>query len=123
MVDSIGIDIVEVERVRRAIQRWGARFLNRVFTAEEIEYCNRRRNSCSSFALRFAAKEAVSKAVGLNRRNGLLWTDIAILNDSSGEPRVILRGKTKERVGDKRVLISLSDTRELAVAQAVLVGE
>lgn len=122
MVQAIGVDMVEVGKIRQAIRRWGDRFLRRVFTPEEITYCRQRRDEYPSFALRFAAKEAVLKAIGTDRRRrGIPWTDMIILNDASGKPKVILRNKAKQRVGEKRVLVSLSHTRELAIAQVVLV--
>ena len=123
MVEAIGVDIVEVERIRQVISRWGERFLRRVFTPEEIQYCRGRRDSYSAFALRFAAKEAVRKAIGVGRRGeGIAWTDVVVLNDRTGRPQVLLRNRARQRVGERRVLISLSDTRQLAIAQVVLVG-
>lgn len=123
MVLATGIDVVEVRRIRRAIERWGDRFLRRVFTTEEVRYCLRKRRPEMSFAARFAAKEAILKALGLGLRAGVRWTDVEIVNLKSGEPVVNPGRPMLDLMGGKKVLISLSHTRELAAAVALLVKE
>jgi holo-[acyl-carrier protein] synthase len=118
-----GVDIVEVERIRLALERWGDRFLRRVFTAGEIKYCRRKRRAEQSFAVRYAAKEAVLKAMGLGKRWGIRWTDLEVVNDQLGKPEMRFDGRMKELLGGRKVLISLSHTREHAVAVALLTND
>jgi holo-[acyl-carrier protein] synthase len=120
MVDSSGIDIVEVKRVKRLMERWGDRFLHRVFTPWEIAYCKRKSAPEQSLAARFAAKEAILKAVGTGLSGGIRWAGMEIVNDKSGRPSVKLGKRIKDKIGDKKILISMSHTREYAVAQAIL---
>jgi holo-[acyl-carrier protein] synthase len=118
-----GVDIVEVERIRQALERWGDRFLRRVFTAGEIEYCRRKRRAEQSYAVRYAAKEAVLKALGLGKRWGIRWTDLEVVNDRMGKPEMRFGGRMREILGDRKVLISLTHTREHAVAMALLIDD
>lgn len=114
MVKGIGIDIIEIERVKEAIKKYGSRFLNKVFTKKEIAYCRRHKAmKYPELAVRFAAKEAYSKAVGsgIKHFGGLGWREIEILNESSGQPYLIIKGKT-----DPKIQISLSHSRDYAVA-------
>jgi len=115
-----GVDIIEIARVRRSIERWGDRFLKRVYTESEIDRYGHR---IPSLALRFAAKEAVMKALGTGIR-GMRWRDIEILAEPSGKPLVNLYGNAKDKalsLGLDNLAISLSDSREFAVA--FVVGE
>ncbi len=112
-----GLDIVEIARIKRALDRWGARFLERVYTAAEIELCQ---NRAPELASRFAAKEAVAKAFRDN--SGISWRDIEILSDRSGAPIVCLHGKAKakaEEFGLKELVITLSHSKEYAIASVV----
>jgi len=112
-----GLDIVEIARIQRALDRWGARFLERVYTAAEIELCQ---NRAPELASRFAAKEAVAKAFRDN--SGISWRDIEILSDQSGAPIVCLHGKAKakaEEFGLKELVITLSHSKEYAIASVV----
>ena len=118
MVESIGVDIVEVDRIRDSVQRWGQRFLKRVFTPREIEYCLGQRNRYTSLAARFAAKEAVSKAIG--PQIGINWTDVEIVNTHHGKPEVKLKGKAAQATTGGEILLSLSHTKNYAVAVAIL---
>jgi len=123
MIYGIGIDMVNVTRVENMIARWGDRFLKRVFTPSEIAYCHYRANAASRFALRFAAKEAFAKAIGLGFRNGLSLQHIEVLRPDSGPPRLELRKKAKElcqRYGIKNSFLSLADDGGYAVAVVVL---
>lgn len=112
-----GLDIVEIARIKRALDRWGARFLERVYTQAEIELCQ---NRAPELASRFAAKEAVAKAFRDN--SGISWRDIEILSDQSGAPIVYLHGKARakaEEFGLKELVITLSHSREYAIASVV----
>ena len=110
---QIGIDICSVRRMERAIARGGVRFLNRIFTRREQEYCSRKRTKYENYAARFAAKEAVYKAVGNTELN---WKDIKILNDKDGKPFCVINDKKFKN----RILISISHTHHYAVASAVV---
>ena len=120
MMESVGIDLVDVARIQKAVERRGERFLKRIFTERERAYCRTKRNEYGSLAARFAAKEAVFKAIGTGWRTGVKWTDVEVINDGLGKPEVILYGKVKEIVGTRNVAISLTHTREYAQAVAVL---
>ena len=115
-----GVDIIETARIRRVIERWGDRFLKRVYTESELSHYGHR---VPSLAMRFAAKEAVMKALGTGIR-GMKWRDIEILAEPSGKPLVNLHGNTRDKalnLGLDNLAISLSDSREFAVA--FVVGE
>jgi holo-[acyl-carrier protein] synthase len=123
MVLSTGIDIIEVKRIHKAIERWGERFLRRIFTSEEIRYCLGKSRPELSFAARFAAKEAAMKAMGRGPRGGVGWKSLEVVNLESGAPTLQAGRSVMALLGDKRLLISLSHTRELAVAVALLVDD
>ncbi len=113
MVLGIGTDIIEIDRIQNAIQRWGDGFLTHVFNKEEIAYAQKYKFPAPHFAGRFAAKEAIYKAIGNNKNLG--WKDIKILNDPDGKPYCVLRDKKYTN----KILISISHTRNYAVASAV----
>ncbi len=120
-----GIDIVETVRIADSIQRHGERFLSRIFTAGEREYCAAMRKPEIFFAARFAAKEAVSKAFGTGISVQLGWLDIEVRRKASGEPFVVLHGAgaaTAKRLGIAEIHLSLSHSDHYAVAQALAVG-
>jgi holo-[acyl-carrier protein] synthase len=126
MILGIGIDVIEVRRIRAALEnrRTGARFRARVFTDGEIGYCSRRRNGHESFAARFAAKEATMKALGHGFGQGIGWRDIEVVR-SDGPPSVRLSGaarKYADALGVQRVHLSLTHTAELAVAYVIAEG-
>lgn len=126
MIIGLGVDIAEVSRMRDAIERHGERFLKRVFTALEIAYCQRHKNSYERFAARFAAKEAAMKALGTGWRRGVTWQDFEISNGPSGKPQLTLSGKAKEicaALGGRNVAVSLTHTPEYALAQVIVEGE
>lgn len=113
-----GIDIIEISRIREAVESWGSRFLDRIYTPAEIDYCHGR---SPELAARFAGKEAVMKALGTGFR-GISWLDIEILPDSLGAPSVHLSGKALTRAVEKGIsdlCISLTHSREYAVASVV----
>ena len=121
MIDSIGIDIVEVHRIRSAIDRWGDRFLHRVYTPWEINYCNGKQFPAQSYAARFAVKEAVLKALGTGLNLGIKWKSVEVVNTAMGQPTVRLGEKIQKLIGKNRIIISMSHTREHAIASAILV--
>ena len=118
MMHSIGIDIVEIARIKQAIARWGEAFLRRVYTDQELKLY---RSSPQSLAARFAGKEAVVKLFGA-RKTGIKWRDIEILSRPGGQPFVNLYGRAKSEAGElgiKEINISLSHSKEYAVAAAI----
>ena len=122
---GVGTDIVEVVRIGQMIERHGEVFLNRVFTDDEIRYCQRRREYTQHYAGRWAAKEAVMKTLGTGWSRGVGWRDIEICSSKSGQPSIILRGAAREiaqQAGICDVLISISHCRSFATATAVAVG-
>ena len=120
MILGIGNDIIEIARIRSSIERYSHRFLDRVFTKAEQEYCLKHRDSALHFAGRFAAKEAVVKSLGTGFRGGLDWLDIEILNDTLGKPSVYFSEKAKELLGgDLQVMVTISHCHEYATAFAV----
>ena len=123
MIYGIGIDLIRISRIESVIQRWGDKFVRRVFTPGEAKTCDSRAFSSSAFALRFAAKEAFSKALGTGMRNNLRWREIEVANDPSGKPSLRLYGKSSEicrRKGVKGMHLSLSDEGEYGTAMVVL---
>ena len=124
MITGIGTDLIEIVRIQRAIEK-NPHFMERVYTANEIAYCQRKKNVWQSFAARFAAKEAVSKALGTGIGPvGLM--EIEILNAENGQPKVVLHGKALQLAADRniqRVHISLSHSEAYAMATAVLEGD
>jgi holo-[acyl-carrier protein] synthase len=116
MIQGIGTDIIEVRRIGKAISRLGQRFLDRIFSVEEQEYCLRYRDAERHFAGRFAAKEAVVKALGTGFRQGINWLDIEIVNDAMGRPMVFLSEKLQERFESQKLLLSISHSQEYATA-------
>ena len=125
MIRGIGVDIVKVDRIEKAVERWGYRFLKRIFTAAEIERCQKRARPAQCLALRFAAKEAFAKALGLGMRKGLRWRDIEVVHDNFGKPDLLLHNQAQrllESVEASRTWLSLSDERESALAVVVLEG-
>lgn len=125
MIRGIGVDIVKVDRIEQAVERWGDRFLKRIFTPAEIERCQQRARPAQCLALRFAAKEAFAKALGLGMRKGLRWRDIEVVHDHLGKPDLLLYNQAQrllEAMEASRTWLSLSDERESALAVVVLEG-
>ena len=124
MIRGIGIDIIEIRRISEAISRKS--FVNRVFTANEQQYCDSRGvQKAASYAARFAAKEAVMKALGTGLAEGT-WKDVEVTVDTAGKPSVQLTGffaAKAHELGAANIYISLSHTKEYAVAQAILEGD
>lgn len=119
MVLGLGIDIIEIARIKKSIDRYGNNFLNKVFTENEINYCNSKFNKYQHFAARFAAKEAVYKALTSGWKEDLRWKDIEVQNDKSGMPSIKPSGKLKSFLSENaqlKVSISHSDNYVTAVA-------
>jgi holo-[acyl-carrier protein] synthase len=122
---GIGTEITECLRIARLIERHGELFINRVYTADEVRFCQSRRQSTQHFAARWAAKEAVFKALGIAARRGAVWSDIEIRNVPSGQSAVAVRGAIKdlvEQLGVGKVLVSIAHCRTHATAYALALG-
>jgi holo-[acyl-carrier protein] synthase len=125
MILGLGIDIIEVARIEASHQRFGERFLNRILLPEEMRYCLSHRRPGPFLAVRFAAKEAISKAFGTGIGTQLGWLDIEVGRRDSGEPFVMLHGAGRKLFAQRRaraVLLSLSHTQVHAAAMAILEG-
>jgi holo-[acyl-carrier protein] synthase len=125
IVVGIGTDIIECLRIAHMIERHGELFINRVYTAQEIRYCQSRKQATQHFAGRWAAKEAILKALGTGWRRGISWRDIEIRNDAGGKPVVGLRGGARdmvEKLGIREMLVSISHCRSHATAYALALG-
>lgn len=121
MIYGVGVDIVEIKKLKSAVRKWGDGFLKKVFTAGEMKYCNSRRFPYLHLASRFAAKEAIVKAFGMGFwRNGVNWTDFEIVKLKDGGAVVKLAKNIKKQFRKKEVLISMSHCSSYAVAQAVI---
>ncbi|MFA4981339.1 MAG: holo-ACP synthase [Candidatus Omnitrophota bacterium] len=123
MIFGAGVDIVEVFRMRDAINKWEHSFLSKIFTEKEIGYSISRRFSYQHFAARFAAKEAVIKAFGEPRKFPIKWTDVEVLNDKEGKPMIEFRGdalKLKKRKKIDRIIVSMSHSKNYAIANVIL---
>jgi len=122
MVLGLGTDLIETKRIQESIDRFGERFLERVFTMGEIAYCRRKKNAAESFAARFAAKEAGAKALGTGISRGVTWTELEVRREVSGKPTLHLSGRAAElagAMGVRRLQLSLTHSRELAMAVVV----
>jgi holo-[acyl-carrier protein] synthase len=123
MVIGVGTDLMEIARIAQSIDRFGERFLERVFTAREIAYCRRKKNAAESFAARFAAKEAAAKALGTGISRGIGWLELEVAREPGGRPTLELTGRAAERareLGVARVSLSLTHSRESALAVVVM---
>ena len=125
MIFGTGIDTIEVERIAQAIEKYGDQFVRRIYSEEEIAYCNWRVHSVEHFAARFAAKEAFSKALGTGWRRGFIWKEVSIRNQRTGQPYLYLYPTMSERaqklIGrDFRIHVSLTHTKTLAEAIAMI---
>lgn len=120
MIAGIGVDMVEVSRMKTAIEAWEATFLKKMFTAGEIAYCSTKKSPHKHYAARFAAKEAVAKAMHTGWRGIFRWRDVEVVNRPSGEPRIVLHGKVASALAGSQVHLSLSHTETTVVAFAVI---
>jgi holo-[acyl-carrier protein] synthase len=123
MIVGTGIDIAEVDRIGQSIERFGDRFLRRIYTAAEIRYCDSKANRVERYAGRFAAKEAAMKALGTGWNHGVRWRDCEVTRMPGGRPTMNFHGKAGEfavRLGVKNIALSISHTEEQAIAQVIL---
>ncbi|MGN7613818.1 holo-ACP synthase [Magnetococcales bacterium HHB-1] len=124
MIAGIGTDLIEISRIRRIFDRFGQRFLKKVFTATEVDYCHTFSDPAPCLAKRFAAKEAVAKALGLGMRQGIWFRDIEVLNQNFGKPTLQLHGETKawcqRHYRTYQWHLSLSDEKKYALAFVLL---
>lgn len=116
---SVGVDIVEVDRIHRAIEHFGSQFLDKIFTPAEIAYCRGKAQEASSFAVRFAAKEAFAKALKVGKAS--VWREVEIVRgEEAPRPIMVLHGSAREMLGSRRVDVSLSHTTHYAVAVVIV---
>lgn len=125
MIIGIGLDLTEISRVEESIRRFGDRFVRRIFTDAEREYCESKSNTAPHYAARFAAKEACAKALGLGVAGGVRWLDMEVNRDAAGRPSMRLTGKAGELAAELAVAnihLSLTHARDHAAAVVVLEG-
>src|ERR1700735_4071019 len=125
MIVGTGVDLAEVPRIRASIGRFGDRFIQRIYTAAEIAYVERKANRYERFAARFAAKEAGMKAIGTGWRHGVRWQDFEVANLPSGKPTLRFHGVAAEfahKLGVRNVALSITHTKEVALAHLILEG-
>ncbi len=123
MIVGTGIDIAEVPRIRQSIERFGLRFLERIFTEAEMRYCDSKANRMERYAARFAAKEAAMKALGTGWNHGVRWRDCEVVRKPRGRPTMQFHGKAGEfadKLGVRNIALSISHTQEQAIAQVIL---
>ena len=122
---GIGTDIVNIKRLDKILRKKGCKFKNRLFTKKEIKYCDTKSNPCSFYAKRFAAKEALSKALGTGIRQGINFKDIEIFNDKYGKPNILLKGRVadylKKKIKTKKYRIYLALSDDIPWAQATVI--
>jgi holo-[acyl-carrier protein] synthase len=123
MIVGTGIDLTEIGRIAASVERFGSRFLNRVYTAGEQAYCLRKKKSAESLAARFAAKEAAAKALGTGISHGVTWLEIEVTREPGGRPGLRFHGRAAElakRMGVTHAALSLTHTNETAMASVIL---
>ncbi len=123
MIVGTGIDLCEVARIRHSIERFGQKFIDRIYTAREIAYVERKANKFERYAARFAAKEAGMKAIGTGWRGGITWHDFEVANLPSGKPTLLFHGRGAEvasKLGVNNVSLSLTHTAEQGMAFVIL---
>ena len=123
MILGTGVDLAEVPRIKASIERYGERFIRRIYTPAEIAYVERKANKFERYAARFAAKEAGMKAIGTGWRRGVTWQDFEVANLPGGKPTMRLHGvaaKFAEKLGVKNISLSITHTAELGMAHVIL---
>ena len=123
MIVGTGVDLAEVPRIRASVERFGQRFVERIFTPAEIAYVERKANKYERYAARFAAKEAGMKAIGTGWRRGVTWQDFEVANLPSGKPTLRFHGvaaEFAERLKVRNVALSITHTSEVAMAHVIL---
>ena len=125
MIVGMGIDIAEVKRIASVIESQRERFLRRIFTLDEVAYCEQFKNKYERYAGRFAAKEAAMKALGTGWSRGVRWVDVEVIRQRGRRPTLELRGEAKkiaEKLGVKNIAVSITHTAEQAIAQVIFEG-
>jgi holo-[acyl-carrier protein] synthase len=123
MIIGTGVDLVEIDRLRRILEKLKDRFVHRVFTTQEQQYCNAHRDSAPHYAARFAAKEAVFKALGTGWAKGVTWLDVEVRRERQDAPAILLSGEAQrlsESMGVRKVHLSLSHSDQWAIAMVVM---
>ena len=126
MIFGVGTDIIDINRIRKVIDKYGNRFKKRCFSNSEIERSEKRLNSVESYAKRYAAKEACAKALGTGLARGVFWKDIEVENNQYGKPFIKLHGRAKEifknmnKTSNTQIEISLSDEKKYAIANVTI---
>lgn len=122
MIVGTGVDLAETSRIDQALERYGERFTKRIYTSDEIAYCEKFKNKAERFAARFAAKEAAFKALGTGWRDGVQWRDVEVTHLPSGKPELLLRGRALEVAQELRMTrasVSISHTGRYVMAQVI----
>jgi len=122
MIVGMGIDVAEVERIRAVIESQTERFLHRVYTENEIAYCEQFKNKFERYAGRFAAKEAAMKALGTGWSRGVRWRDVEVVRERGGRPGISLKGEAKkiaDALGVKHIALSITHTADQAIAHVI----
>jgi holo-[acyl-carrier protein] synthase len=125
MLIGTGVDLIEIERIAQSIERYGERFLQRIYTAQEIAYCSRKRANAESYAARFAAKEAGAKALGTGISRGVTWNELQVIREPGGRPTLELTGRAQllaQQLGVKTISLSITHSRNLALATVMMEG-
>ena len=124
MIYGIGIDIIEIERIQKSVEKFNDIFLNKIYTKTELDYCLSKKNKFQHLAARFAAKEAIAKAVSTGWSKGFRWKDIEIFNESSGMPNVTLHGNLKKLLGENKSLkITMSHSEHYVTCFAIIYAD
>jgi holo-[acyl-carrier protein] synthase len=122
VIVGLGLDIAEIDRIEAAIKRHGAPFLERIYTPNEVAYCEKHKNKFERYAARFAAKEAAMKALGTGWSNGVRWRDIEVVRAASGKPSLHLKGKAHDvatKLGVKNIALTITHSGNLALAEVI----
>jgi holo-[acyl-carrier protein] synthase len=125
MIVGLGIDVAEVKRIQAVIESQGERFLRRVYTQDEVAYCEKFKNKYERYAGRFAVKEAAMKALGTGWSHGVRWVDVEVVRVKGGRPMLALKGEAKkiaDALGVKNIAVSITHTSEQALAQVIFEG-
>jgi len=120
MIQAIGVDVVDTQRLEKIVARWQDKFIERILTPAEVEYCRTKANFIHSIAARFAAKEAMIKCLSDNDQIGFHWHEMEIRNDPSGRPQVLLYGQLAERLRQSTIFVSMTHSVQSAIAMIVL---
>jgi len=125
MIVGLGIDVAEVKRIQAVVEAQGERFLRRVYTLDEVAYCEQFKNKYERYAGRFAVKEAAMKALGTGWSHGVRWVDVEVVRVKGGRPTLALKGEAKkiaDALGVKNIAVSITHTAEQAYAQVIFEG-